>query len=121
MGVQEEGGAVSETLAQSFLSAVKSRAFGEDLSNTTSRAKGAAPVTSRPRNSTVPEVGCSTPAISRSTVVFPEPEGPSIEKNSPSAMSRSTPSAALTALTALTASTALTALTAPNFWSGQTT
>src|ERR671920_366285 len=35
--------------------------------------------------------------MSRSTVVLPDPEGPSIEKNSPGAMSRSTPSTAVTA------------------------
>ena len=32
----------------------------------------------------MPASGCSKPAMSRSTVVFPEPDGPSIEKNSPS-------------------------------------
>src|SRR4051794_33112726 len=44
----------------------------------------------------VPRVGCSNPAIIRSTVVFPDPDGPSMEKNSPSAISRSTPSTART-------------------------
>src|SRR3954462_7818799 len=44
----------------------------------------------------VPLVGCSKPAIIRSTVVFPEPEGPSIEKNSPEPMVRSASSTATT-------------------------
>jgi hypothetical protein len=30
-----------------------------------------------------PEVGCSKPAISRSVVVLPHPDGSSSEKNSP--------------------------------------
>jgi hypothetical protein len=34
-------------------------------------------------------VGVSNPAIIRSVVVFPQPEGPSIEKNSPDAMEKS--------------------------------
>src|ERR1700727_2107565 len=41
-----------------------------------------------------PDVGCSKPAISRKVVVFPQPDGPSSEKNSPLAMSRSIPSTA---------------------------
>src|ERR1700753_1777017 len=41
-----------------------------------------------------PEVGCSKPAIRRRVVVFPHPDGPSSEKNSPLAMSRSIPSTA---------------------------
>ena len=44
----------------------------------------------------MPPVGSSKPAIIRSIVVLPEPDGPSIEKNSPSAMSRSTPATAVT-------------------------
>src|SRR3954470_9143400 len=36
-----------------------------------------------------PAVGRSKPATSRSTVVLPDPDGPSMEKNSPSRMSRS--------------------------------
>jgi hypothetical protein len=39
-------------------------------------------------------VGCSKPAIIRSVVVLPQPDGPSIEKNSPSAMSKSASSTA---------------------------
>jgi hypothetical protein len=41
-----------------------------------------------------PESGCSNPAIMRSVVVLPHPEGPSSEKNSPGPMSRSIPSTA---------------------------
>ena len=44
----------------------------------------------------MPAVTRSKPAMSLSTVVLPDPDGPSIEKNSPSAMSRSTPSTART-------------------------
>ncbi len=33
-------------------------------------------------------VGVSNPAIMRSVVVLPQPDGPSIEKNSPSAMEK---------------------------------
>jgi hypothetical protein len=36
-----------------------------------------------------PSVGLSNPAIIRSVVVFPQPEGPSSEKNSPEAMEKS--------------------------------
>src|SRR5439155_496506 len=43
-----------------------------------------------------PSSGRSKPAISRRVVVLPEPEGPSIVKNSPRAMSRSIPSTATT-------------------------
>src|SRR3990167_10445601 len=43
-----------------------------------------------------PEVGCSKPAIRRRQVVLPEPDGPSMEKNSPSWISMLTWSTALT-------------------------
>src|SRR6185295_5495407 len=43
-----------------------------------------------------PAVGCSKPAIRRRQVVLPEPEGPSSAKNSPSAISKLTLSAART-------------------------
>src|SRR3954470_11947762 len=46
-------------------------------------------VTSAPMSSTVPASGCSKPAMTRSVVVLPEPDGPSSVKNSPTAMSRS--------------------------------
>ena len=38
----------------------------------------------------MPAVGSLNPAIIRSVVVLPQPDGPSREKNSPLAMSRST-------------------------------
>ena len=41
------------------------------------------PVTSLPSMTTRPEVGASNPATIRSAVVFPQPEGPSSERNSP--------------------------------------
>src|SRR6267378_4762669 len=41
-----------------------------------------------------PAVGLSSPAIMRSSVVFPEPEEPSSTRNSPSRIERSTPSTA---------------------------
>src|SRR3954452_5062291 len=43
-----------------------------------------------------PSVGRSNPAIMRRQVVLPEPDGPSIVKNSPRRISRSTPSTAVT-------------------------
>ena len=47
-------------------------------------------MTSTPWSRTRPSVGSSKPAIIRRVVVLPEPDGPSIEKNSPSRTSRST-------------------------------
>src|ERR1700719_1766909 len=55
------------------------------------------PVTSVPSSSTFPAVGCSKPAISRKVVVFPQPDGPSSEKNSPLATVRSMVSTATSA------------------------
>src|SRR3954467_13356083 len=43
-----------------------------------------------------PRSGCSKPAIMRSVVVLPEPEGPSRVKNSPAPTFRSTSSTATT-------------------------
>ena len=60
----------------------------------TLRAYGGSRVTSTPASSTVPASGRSNPAIRRSSVVLPEPDGPSMVKNSPSATSRSTPATA---------------------------
>ena len=48
-------------------------------------------MTSSPWSRIRPSVGSSKPAIIRSVVVLPEPDGPSIEKNSPSRTSRSMP------------------------------
>ena len=55
----------------------------------TSRFCGGVEVTSSPPTMTVPALGSVKPAIIRSVVVLPHPEGPSREKNSPLAMSRS--------------------------------
>src|SRR4029079_14897113 len=52
---------------------------------------------SSPKMAILPALGCSNPAIRRRQVVLPEPDGPSMAKNSPGAMSRSTPSTARTA------------------------
>ena len=60
----------------------------------TLRRRGLTQVTSSPSRTTLPEVGSSKPAIIRSVVVLPQPDGPSSEKNSPVAMSRVTESAA---------------------------
>src|SRR3954454_23250684 len=51
---------------------------------------------STPSSRIAPESGISKPAIRRSVVVLPEPEGPSMVKNSPWPISRSTSSTAAT-------------------------
>src|SRR4051794_32924390 len=55
-----------------------------------------------------PLVGCSNPAIIRNVVVFPHPDGPSIEKNSPLGISTLMPATAVTSLNCLTRSTSET-------------
>src|SRR2546427_1642813 len=55
---------------------------------------GTSPSTRSPPMSISPDVGRSSPAIIRSSVVFPEPEEPSRTRNSPSPIERSTPSTA---------------------------
>jgi hypothetical protein len=62
----------------------------------TSRPPGWTLVTSRPPIWMVPEVGASSPAMVRSRVVLPQPDGPSRAKNSPSSMRRSRRSIART-------------------------
>src|SRR5690349_24802523 len=59
-----------------------------------SRSIGWRPFTTRPPIAISPSVRSSSPAVSRSTVVLPEPEGPTSTTNSPSAISRSTLSTA---------------------------
>src|SRR6478752_9253957 len=49
-----------------------------------------------PPRRTRPRSGCSNPAMIRSVVVFPEPDGPSRVKNSPSPTETSTSSTAIT-------------------------
>ncbi len=55
------------------------------------RSAAPAQVTSCPSNSTWPLSGNSSPAMVRSRVVLPEPEGPSRARSSPGRMSRLTP------------------------------
>ncbi len=52
------------------------------------------PPMSRPAMTTRPSDGSSNPAMVRKSVVLPQPDGPSSEKNSPSAMPRSMPRSA---------------------------
>jgi len=47
------------------------------------------PFSGRPPMSTLPAVGRRTPAAMRSSVLLPQPEGPTSERNSPSRTSRS--------------------------------
>ena len=76
-----------------------------------SRRGRTAPAARRPAppSQILPSVGCSNPAIIRRHVVLPEPDGPSIEKNSPSRTSRSTPSTAMTSPNRLTTPSSRTA------------
>ena len=62
----------------------------------TSRAYGGTRVTSLPASSMLPPSGRSNPAISRSSVVLPEPDGPSSVKNSPGWTVRSVAARAFT-------------------------
>src|SRR5712691_3457433 len=61
-----------------------------------SRWCGGTEVTSRPPSSIRPPSGRSNPAISRSKVVFPDPDGPSKVKNSPDLTTSSTSARATT-------------------------
>src|ERR1043166_1360628 len=54
------------------------------------RSRGVRSLTTRPPMRMSPEVGSSRPAIIRSRVVFPEPEGPRRTRNSPSRLCKST-------------------------------
>src|SRR5690349_184814 len=63
---------------------------------------------SSPSSRMLPEVGRSKPAIIRSVVVFPQPEEPSSEKNSPPSTCRSIPSTAVTPAKRLVSSTSVT-------------
>lgn len=55
------------------------------------RFSGGSFVTSCPAISIVPLVGDSSPAMQRSSVVLPQPDGPSSETNSPDRIERSMP------------------------------
>ena len=61
-----------------------------------SRSRSSTRVTSRSPRRIVPSVTSSSPAIMRSRVDLPQPDGPTSTRNSPSAMSRSTASTART-------------------------
>ena len=61
-----------------------------------SRCCGVFSVTSVSPIQIEPAVTSSSPAIERSSVVFPQPDGPTSTMNSPSAMSSDTSSTALT-------------------------
>src|ERR1044071_343897 len=54
------------------------------------RSRGVRSVTTLPPMRMSPSVGTSRPAIMRSRVVFPEPDGPRKTRNSPSSVTRST-------------------------------
>src|SRR6266704_3671134 len=58
------------------------------------RCSGGRFVISRPSNATLPESGTSNPAMMRSVVVLPHPDGPSSPKNSPRSTSIETLSTA---------------------------
>src|SRR5215469_7082675 len=57
----------------------------------TRRSRGERARKSWPSNCTPPASGVSSPAITRSSVVLPEPEGPSSARNSPGRASIETP------------------------------
>ena len=59
-------------------------------------ARGGRSFTTCPPMRISPEVWVSSPAIIRSSVVFPQPDGPRKTRNSPSFTERSTPSTAFT-------------------------
>ena len=78
-----------------FCSTVKCP-YSAKLWNTkaTFRRSGDTPARSSPPRQTPPAVGCSSPATSRSSVVLPEPLGPTTATNSPGWTSKSSPSSA---------------------------
>ena len=61
-----------------------------------SLARGCTDVTSSSPMKILPSVTCSRPAIIRSNVDFPHPDGPTSTMNSPSGISRLTASTAVT-------------------------
>src|SRR6266508_2427795 len=63
---------------------------------------------STPSSRIWPSSGRSNPAISRSVVVLPQPEGPSSEKNSPEGIDRLIPATAVTSANRFTRSTRTT-------------
>src|SRR3990170_6817632 len=81
------------------------------------RARGGRSLTACPPIRISPAVGRSSPAMIRSKVVFPHPDGPRRTRNSPSLVDRSTPSTARTSpnclLTLLASTVATGALDQP--------
>ena len=65
-----------------------------------------------------PLVGRSKPAIIRSVVVLPQPDGPTIVKNSPGGMSRSMPSTATTSAERLDSASSRISPSIPNLQAG---
>ena len=61
----------------------------------TLRLCGGTRETSTPSSRIAPSVGVSNPAIIRRVVVLPQPEGPSIEKNSPAPIEKSASATAM--------------------------
>src|SRR3546814_4736686 len=61
----------------------------------TGRRKAGIPTMDTPPRRTSPSLGCSKPAMRRSEVVLPQPEGPRKEWNEPRAMRKLTRSTAL--------------------------
>ena len=57
----------------------------------TPRSRAATPFTTRPSSMTWPPLMTSSPAIIRSRVDFPHPDGPTNTTNSPSSMSSDAP------------------------------
>ena len=62
-----------------------------------SRSAGSSSLTTRPPMSISPPVISSSPATMRSSVLLPQPEGPTMTMNSPSVISALTPWITLTA------------------------
>src|SRR5215207_5069793 len=79
----------------------------------TSRSAGATSLTTRSPMRISPPVISSRPASIRSAVLFPQPEGPTSTRNSPSAMSSSRPSTATASSNAFVTRSYVTVATAP--------
>ena len=74
----------------------------------TGRLCGGVVAMSAPSSRILPAVGCSNPAMRRSVVVLPQPEGPRSEKNSPPGISMSIRSTATTSSNRFTSSSSRT-------------
>ena len=74
-----------------------------------------APATTSPPSSTVPASGSSNPATSRSSVVLPQPDGPSTAVSDRAGTCRSTPVSTAVDPKALVTPESLSAVTVPPF------